>query len=274
VKIKFYGTRGSIAVPGKEFAEFGGNTTCILVTFDHGRSAILDAGTGIRNVGNDMIKKGLGQQDELFILFSHMHWDHIQGFPFFGPAYDPKRTFILVFPNRSQSAIHLHDIFSIQMQDDFFPVPLDKMGSNIKFMEPEATRQTGAYDVTVTPYKHNHPGGAYSYKIEEENKTFVYCTDIEHGETIDSGVVELSRNADLLIHDAQYSPDELAVKRGWGHSSWEQAMDVAKKANVKRLALTHHDPEHDDIYLDRVEKECQSRFPNTVLAREGMEIVI
>jgi phosphoribosyl 1,2-cyclic phosphodiesterase len=221
-----------------------------------------------------MIKKGLGQQDELFILFSHMHWDHIQGFPFFGPAYDPKRTFILVFPNRSQSAIHLHDIFSIQMQDDFFPVPLDKMGSNIKFMEPEATRQTGAYDVTVTPYKHNHPGGAYSYKIEEENKTFVYCTDIEHGETIDSGVVELSRNADLLIHDAQYSPDELAVKRGWGHSSWEQAMDVAKKANVKRLALTHHDPEHDDIYLDRVEKECQSRFPNTVLAREGMEIVI
>jgi phosphoribosyl 1,2-cyclic phosphodiesterase len=274
MKIKFYGTRGSIAVPGRDYAEFGGNTTCVLVTFEHGGITILDAGTGIRNLGSDMIKAGFGQYDNIFILFSHTHWDHIQGFPFFGPAYDPKRKFTLVFPNRSQSAKNLQDIFSIQMQDEFFPVPLDKMGSKIEFMEPESTRQTGPRGVTVIPYKHNHPGGAYSYRFEEGNKSFVYCTDMEHGETIDPNIVELSKNADLLIHDAQYSQDELKIRKGWGHSSWDQSMEVAEQANVKKLVLTHHDPEHDDAYLRLVEKECKSQFANVILAREELEIEV
>ena len=274
MKIKFYGTRGSIAVPGKEYAEFGGNTTCVLVNFDHGDSAILDAGTGIRNVGLDMFKQGSKQKDNLFILFSHTHWDHIQGFPFFCPAYDPNRKFTLVLPNRTQDAKSLQDIFSIQMQDEFFPVPLDKMGSQIKFMEPEITLHVGPKGVVVIPYKHNHPGGAYSYRFKEGNKSFVFCTDIEHGDSIDPKIVALSEDTDLLIHDAQYAPDELKVKKGWGHSSWEQAIDVAEQAGVEQLVLTHHDPDHNDDYLRKVEGECQARFPNTVFAREAMEIVI
>ena len=121
---------------------------------------------------------------------------------------------------------------------------------------------------------HRHPGVAYSYRVEDtESKTsFVFSTDVEHGESIDENLVEFARGADLLIHDGQYTPDALKSKTGWGHSSWEQAIEVAERAGVKTLAITHHDPDHDDLFLKKVEKECQARFPNCFLAREGMEI--
>ena len=235
---------------------------------------ILDAGTGIRNVGIDIAKSGYGPRDDFLLVFSHTHWDHIQGFPFFAPAYDPKRRFTLVFPKRSGYAKSLHDIFSAQMQAEYFPVPLDKMRSDIQFLAPEAVRRTWGHGGTATIREHNHPGGAYGYRVEEGDKTMVYCTDIEHGDDLDPKVISLSKDADLLIHDAQYSDDELEMKKGWGHSSWNQAMAVAEQAGVKNLVLTHHDPDHDDAFLQQVEKECQSRFPNAVLAREGMEITV
>ena len=126
----------------------------------------------------------------------------------------------------------------------------------------------------VTAQKHNHPGGAYSFRIERNGEVLVVCTDVEHGEQIDPRLVELARGADLLVHDAQYTAEELQKRRGWGHSSFDQAMQVAEMAGVKSLALTHHDPDHDDEFLLRIEKLCQERFPNTVLAREGMELPI
>jgi phosphoribosyl 1,2-cyclic phosphodiesterase len=272
MKIKFYGTRGSIAVPGEEFTEFGGNTTCLSVTFKSGRTAVLDAGTGIRNLGNDMIRKGVKQFDNIFILLSHTHWDHIQGFPFFDPAFDSKRKITLAIPFRDKNIKKLQDIFKFQMKNEYFPVPLEKMGAEIDFWELECKRQTSPFGVTVTPSEHNHPGGAYGYRIEEFGKAFVFCTDIEHGRSIDANVVALSKNADLLIHDAQYTREELGRKTGWGHSSWEQAITVAEQANVRKLVLTHHDPEHDDAFLHQLEKECQARFPDCCLAREKMEI--
>ena len=126
----------------------------------------------------------------------------------------------------------------------------------------------------VTAQRHNHPGGAYGFRIERNGKVLVICTDVEHGKQIDPGVVELARDADLLVHDAQYTADELQTRLGWGHSSFDQAMQVAEMAGVRRLALTHHDPDHDDEFLLRIEKLCQARFANAVLAREGMEIPI
>jgi ribonuclease BN (tRNA processing enzyme) len=114
--------------------------------------------------------------------------------------------------------------------------------------------------------------GAYSFRIERNGKVLVVCTDVEHGEQIDPRLVELAQGADLLVHDAQYTAEELEKRRGWGHSSFDQAMQVAEMAGVKRLALTHHDPEHDDEFLQRIENLCRERFPNAVLAREGMEI--
>jgi len=255
-----------------DFTRIGGNTPCILVTFDTGRIAILDAGTGIRKLGNDLLARSHEQYDNIFIGLSHTHWDHIQGFPFFKPAYDPSRHFTIAICGKGRNARKLKKIFSAQMHRDCFPVPLDKMGAKFTFWEPDITRYVNRSGVEIVASKHNHPGGAYGYRIMEKGKTLVYCTDVEYGDRIDPDVVALSKNADLLIHDAQYTPDELKEKKGWGHSSWEQAVEVAEQAGVKRLALFHHDPEHNDAFLLNMEKECRKRFPDAFLAREGMVI--
>ncbi len=168
--------------------------------------------------------------------------------------------------------MNLREIFATQMLPVYFPVALDQMGAKFSFHQSE-TDDFIANGVKVTVAEHNHPGGTYGYRIEDiDGKVLVYCTDVEHGDTIDRRVVQLAKDADFLIHDAQYTPTELKGKKGWGHSSWEQAIEVAERAGAKQLALTHHDPDHDDAFLLQVEKECQKRFPNALLAREKMEI--
>ncbi len=249
MKVKFYGIRGSISVSDKDFVGFGGNTSCIAVWSSVGRIAVFDAGTGIRQL-------------------------HIQGFPFFKPAYNPRRRITLTIPGRCGESRSLRNIFADQMQNEFFPVPLEKMGANIRFWEPDTTEYTSLFGVTISAVRHPHPGCAYTYRVVEGDKVLVYCTDVEHGGGIDPGVVAISRDADLLIHDAQYTPEELPGKRGWGHSSWEQAVEVAERADVKRLALFHHDPEHDDEFILEIERKCRERFPNSFAAREGMEVTL
>jgi len=278
MKLKFYGTRGSIPICDTGFQQFGGNTTCMQITFtDTNQIAIIDAGTGLRNLGKDL--RAIGhKQEQIVILFSHFHWDHIQGFPFFAPAYDPSQKITLLTLGRDQTVTDLREIFQTQMQAEYFPLQFDQMGAKFEFLQiADASRHFTLYSnvpTVVTAQKHNHPGGAYSFRIERNGKVLVVCTDVEHGEQIDSRLVELARGADLLVHDAQYTAEELQKRRGFGHSSFDQAMQVAEMAGVERLALTHHDPEHDDDFLDRIEKLCQERFPNTVLARERMEISI
>jgi phosphoribosyl 1,2-cyclic phosphodiesterase len=278
MKLKFYGARGSIPVCDTGFQQFGGNTTCFQITFvDTNRIAIIDAGTGLRNLGRDV--RAIGhQQDQLVIAFTHFHWDHIQGFPFFGPAYDPEQKIRLLTVGKGQTIGNLREIFEVPLQSQYFPVQLDRMGAQFEFLKVEdATRHFTAVnnvETTVTGQRHNHPGGAYGFRIERGGKVLVICTDVEHGDEIDPQVVALSRGADLLVHDAQYTAEELQMHRGWGHSSFDQAMQVAEMAGVKQLAMTHHDPEHDDDFLLRMEKLCQERFPNTQFAREGMEIVL
>ena len=278
MKLKFYGTRGSIPICDAGFQQFGGNTTCLQITFtDTNRIAIIDAGTGLRNLGRDLLAIG-HKQEQIVIAFTHFHWDHIQGFPFFAPAYDPGQKITFLALARDQPVGHLREVFQVQMQAEYFPVQLEQMGANFEFLQiAEASKHfTGINNVEtlVTAQKHNHPGGAYSLRIERNGQVLVVCTDVEHGEQIDQRLVELARGADLLVHDAQYTAEELQKRRGWGHSSFDQAMQVAEMAEVKSLALTHHDPEHDDEFLLRIEKLCQERFPNTVLAREGMELPI
>ena len=207
------------------------------------------------------------------IVLSHTHWDHIQGFPFFKPAYTPATQLTIGICGKGRELKgDLRAIFEGQMQNDYFPVPLDKMGAEFDFMQPDAPTYTGPLGNRWIFAKHNHPGGAYSYRFEADGRVLVYCTDIEHGNAIDPAIVELAKGADLLIHEGQYTPEELPAKRGWGHSSWEQAVEVAQKADVRHLAITHHDPEHDDSFLDTMEKLCRERFPETFLAREAMEL--
>jgi phosphoribosyl 1,2-cyclic phosphodiesterase len=276
MRLKFYGTRGSIPICDASFQQFGGNTTCLQIMFpDVNRIHIIDAGTGLRNLGRDL--RAIGhKQEQIVIVFTHFHWDHIQGFPFFAQAYDPAQKITLLTLGHGQTVSNLREIFEVQMQAVYFPVQLDQMGATFEFLQiADASEHfTGINNVEtlVSAQRHNHPGGAYSFRIERRGKVLVVCTDVEHGEQIDPRLVELARGADLLIHDAQYTAEELQKRRGWGHSSFDQAMQVAEMAGVKRLALTHHDPEHDDEFLQRIEKLCQERFPNAVIAREGMEI--
>ncbi len=274
MKITFYGTRGSISVAESDYVRFGGNTPCILITFKNGRICILDAGTGIRKLGRDFAARSIEQYDNIFIVLSHTHWDHIQGFPFFKPAYDPKRRFTVSIYQEGRIQNDLQNVFATQMQHDYFPVSLDKMGATWGFWQADITDFTTPSGIHIIASKHNHPGGAYTYRIREGQTTIVYCTDVEHIGGIDPRVVTLARNADLLIHDAQYTPEELKDKKGWGHSSWEQAIQVAIEAEVKKLALFHHDPEHNDTFLLNMEKECQSLFSEAFLAREGLEIEV
>jgi phosphoribosyl 1,2-cyclic phosphodiesterase len=274
MKITFYGTRGSMPVAYADYLKYGGNTSCTLVTFSTGRIAILDAGTGIWKLGNDLLKKSHEQYDEINIILSHTHWDHIQGFPYFELAYDPRRNITIGICGKERMGKDLENLFATQMQNDFFPVPLEKMGANFTFLQPDITTLEHPSGIRLEASKHSHRGDAYGYRLEEGGKALVYCTDVEHKDGIDPNVVALSRNADLLIHDAQYTPDELKIKKGWGHSSWEQAIEVAKKAGVKKLALFHHDPEHNDAFLSDMEIECQKHFSNVLLAREGTEIIV
>jgi len=278
MKLKFYGVRGSIPVCEAGFQQFGGNTTCFQITFeDTNRIAIIDAGTGLRNLGRDM--RAIGhRQDQMIIAFTHFHWDHLQGFPFFAPAYNPEQKITILTLGQGQTIGNLREIFEVPLQSQYFPVQLDRMGAQFEFLKVEdASKHFTAVnnvETIVTGRRHNHPGGAYGFRIERNGKVLVICTDVEHGEEIDTRVVELSRGADLLVHDAQYTAEELRTHRGWGHSSFDQAMQVAEMAGVKDLVMTHHDPEHDDEFLLRMEKLCQGRFPNAQLAREGMEIVL
>ena len=273
-RIKFFGVRGSISVSGSEFQEFGGNTTCVMLEGPE-RTVILDAGTGIRKLGKELMEDPkIGIERPCYLLFSHFHWDHIQGLPFFGPAYDPKRTFTISAIGKERTGMDLRSIFEVQMQEEYFPVKLDGMGANIEFLHI-MDDEYGVENASVRAVRHNHPGGAYSYRLQDlEGKVVVFCTDIEHGDEIDQNIVELARDADVLIHDGQYTPDELPRYKGWGHSSWEQAVEVAQQANVKQLIVTHHDPDHDDEFLLDIEKQVQQHLPNARLAREDMEIVL
>ena len=269
----FYGTRGSLPIADPNYLEFGGNTTCIAF-HRHSRDSIgiLDAGTGIRALGKH-INKEFPDQQGINIFFSHFHWDHIQGFPFFDPAYNPNQTISLACMGQGGKFTDLRKIFKNLMLEEYFPVQLDNMGANFNF-EHTDSNVLEANGVVLRAINQNHPGGSWGYRIESEGRIIVICTDHEHGDTINEDIVEFARDADLLIHEAQYTDEELLTHKGWGHSSFNQAIEVAERANAKVLAMTHHDPDHDDEFLRKIEKQCQDRFKDCVLAREGMSIEV
>jgi phosphoribosyl 1,2-cyclic phosphodiesterase len=274
IRIVFYGTRGSIPVCGSEYHEFGGNTTCLLLDAPGAANVgIIDAGTGIRPLGHDILKDAALRRKPIVIAFSHFHWDHIQGLPFFAPAWSDGQKISIYALGRDRGIGDLRRVFARQMEVPYFPAALEEMGADVEFLMPDRDVQEFPQTV-VTTRRHRHPGGAYSFRIEGYGRTIVISTDIEHGEELDERAVAFARGADLLIHDAQYTADELKTRRGWGHSCFSQAIECAERAGVKRLILTHHDPDHDDSFLRKAEARCQSRFPNCQLARDGMEVLV
>ena len=271
--IKFYGTRGSIPVSDREFMEFGGNTTCVFISGvdENADSAIMDAGTGIRKLGKEIAAGKINVGDRINLGFTHFHWDHIQGFPFFEPAYNPSSV-IRISTLGERKILNLKDIFSTQMQSIYFPVQLDNMGAQMEFVKYDTSELVDEKGALVNVAEVQHPGGCIALRVEFKKKSVVFCTDVEHLNGIDQNLVDLAMNVDVLIHEAQYTDEELETHKGWGHSSYSQAIEVAERCNVKQLIITHHDPDHNDEFLRKMEMRSQERFKDLVFARDGFEI--
>ena len=232
------------------------------------RVIVLDAGTGIRQLGLGLAQQGVTEVD---LLISHFHMDHMQGFPFFTPSYNPAVRINICLAKLSPGR-PLEEPFHKLMEQPQFPVPFGVLAADIRFEEINGSRQLG--DVCVTSVPVNHPGGCIAYRLEYGGKTLVYLTDHEpFGSALDGPVREFTHGADLLIREAQYTAAEYRLKRGWGHGTFDDAVTDAIGAKVKRLALFHHDPEHDDLFLERELGELQFRYGvsqlDISLAREG-----
>ena len=272
MKIRFWGTRGSLGTPGPGTTYFGGNTSCVEVTTDGGGRLILDCGTGARQLGIEMLAV-VPKPIQGSILLGHTHWDHIQGFPFFKPVFVPGNNFSVWAPQGGSRS--LQETLSGQMEFTYFPIELGQLPAQITYHElAEGTYEIGGARV-ITQYL-NHPAVTLGYRIEADGAAVVYITDHEQfsdnlwrGDAapgvIDSMVHEgdrrharFMRDADLVIHDAQYTPEEYATKKTWGHSTYEYVVNVAAAAGVKRVALTHHDPEHKDLFVADIEQRARA----------------
>ncbi|GGF51339.1 MBL fold metallo-hydrolase [Terasakiella brassicae] len=269
--VKFWGVRGSIACPSPEHIEYGGNTSCIEVCAGEYRF-ILDAGTGIRCLGQEFLKSGI---KEAHLLLTHTHWDHINGFPFFAPAYVPGNSFHVM-------AGHLMDVGGIrqvlasQMANPTFPVPLEVMQANLTFEDFRAGDSFMLNDqIKIVTAPLHHPNGATGYRIEFDGKSVCYVTDTEHiiGKP-DQNILKLIEGADLVIYDSTYSDETFESKIGWGHSTWQEGIRLCRAAQVKKLAIFHHDPEHTDDIMHEVEEAAKAEWSSCFVAKERMVVEV
>ncbi|MEZ5534922.1 MAG: MBL fold metallo-hydrolase [Thiolinea sp.] len=252
MQIKLFGVRGSIACPGLSTVRYGGNTACVFVTEKEQR-LIFDAGTGIRALGEEL----RGETLPLHLFFSHYHWDHIQGFPFFRPAYQEDQQLHLLsdhLPVCPQTILR-------QMTDPHFPVPGEVLKAAIDVL-PIGQRCIEIEDLVIRTVPINHPGGGSAYRVDSEHGSFAYVTDNElfppyDVETAYEEWVSFLEGVDLLLHDAMYLSDELPMIHGWGHSLIKQALQLAVDAHAKNVILFHHDPSRTDMHLDYITEQSR-----------------
>ena len=268
--VTFWGVRGSLAAPGEATRRIGGNTSCVEVRRGDA-SLIFDAGTGLRACGEALLREA---PRDLHLFLSHLHWDHIQGFPFFGPAYVPGRPLMVHGPCEPEV---LRETLETQMRAPNFPVRFADLRSAVSLWgtSPGLIKHVG--DFCVRAEALNHPGGVFAYRVESDDAVVVYSTDHEHGTDADERLIALAKDADLLIYDAMYTPEEYRGEAGpsrvgWGHSTFEDAARVATAAGVKQLVLFHHDPSRSDDQVDALVDRARALFPCTLAAREGLRL--
>lgn len=271
--VKFWGVRGSIPSGDMATAKVGGNTTCLEVRCGN-ELIIFDTGTGIRNLGKELMKK-LPVKGKIF--YTHVHWDHIQGFPFFTPLYVKINEFDIY--GGTSLPVTIKDILQQQMAPPCFPVKMDIMASTIRYHDLKPGDVVKGDNCQISLTNVYHPNHSYAYRIDSEGQSLVFATDVEPDNgASDERLLQFAKDADLLIYDAQYTEDEYRglngnfPRIGWGHSTMPEAVKLAKGANVKHLILFHHDPIHDDNFIKNFEKEARSLFPQCTAAYEGMEI--
>ncbi len=292
--VRFWGVRGSHPVPGQSTLRYGGNTSCVEVRA-RDRILILDAGTGIINLGSQLTQETRNGPLDLTILFSHTHHDHIQGLPFFAPAYRPDCQLRLYGPRTLSE--DLHQVLTHAMSPHYSPIGLDELKARIFSQnitendvlvfdegtpEPNVLREhefknDGRKQVVVRILRsYGHPKvGVFIFKVEVNGKSVVYATDTEGYVGADTRLIEFARGANLLIHDAQYTPEEYLdngfPKQGFGHSTYEMAARVAREAQVENLVLFHHEPSHDDDKIADMVAKTRELFPNADAGTEGKE---
>jgi phosphoribosyl 1,2-cyclic phosphodiesterase len=245
----------------------GGNTSCVEVVAGSTRIA-LDAGTGLRRLGTHLAAQRSGPI-ELTVLLSHVHWDHIQGLPFFGPIYAPGTRLVLA---GGSTGVPLCDTLRRQMSAPTFPVDWNDVPATREYVELRDGACTHLGDAEVRAARANHPDAVFAYRVEHGGSSVVYATDTEHYACVDPRLVALARGADVLVYDAQYLPEEYAGKVGWGHSTYEAGAALAHAAGVRKLVLFHHDPGRCDDDVARIEERARGVFDDVVAAREGMTI--
>ncbi|HLA63861.1 MAG TPA: MBL fold metallo-hydrolase [Rhodothermales bacterium] len=272
LRLRFWGVRGSIPTPEAGFLGVGGNTACVEVDAGGASTVVLDAGTGIRGLGHRLAWGGPEGRSDVHLFLSHFHWDHIQGLPFFGPLYGEAFR-VTIYGLGDEAA--LADVLRGQMRAPYYPVPFEQLPAEIRLvgLTPGAAVTVGPLTVRPFPVRHTQP--TLGFRVEAHGAAAVYATDHEHGDPIlDAGLVAAAAGADLLVCDAQYTPEEYVVRRGWGHTTWRHAAGFAAEAGAARLALFHHDPTHDDDDLARILDDARTVFPATTLATEGLEVVL
>tara|TARA_A100001015_G_scaffold116327_1_gene129113 strand:- start:2731 stop:3558 length:828 start_codon:yes stop_codon:yes gene_type:complete len=275
LKIEFWGVRGSFPSPGIEYCKYGGHTTCVNIIFEKDLQLILDAGLGIQKLGKKLLKKPL---DQIQILWTHFHWDHIQGLPFFPQIYIPGQKIDVYSGFDIGWQIKVSD----QMNGIQFPIEFDALPSDIQIHSLDELEKLTKHKIKVEKMITNHPGGCYAYKIIYKDKIVIFCPDNElmppqkPNKTLDE-FVNFFKDADVLIHDTQYLDKEMEIKKGWGHSSIGMVCDVVEKSNVKHFVAFHHDPIRTDDELDKIEKDLRKRISKdrkVDVAKEGLEIIL
>jgi len=307
MKVRFWGVRGSIPVPGKQTNRYGGNTSCVEVQPRGADPIIVDAGTGIRKLGQSLMTREFGDgHGTAHLLISHTHWDHIQGLPFFSPLYRAGNDLHIYARQRDDT--HLRAIFASQTENLYFPVPMAIVKAQVGFRELIEGEQFSIGETRVSCTRLNHPWIAIAYRIDADGGSLVYASDTapfsdvlleqefiavppklgdplrpEDRAKLDEmrrGLVELCKDVDLLIYDTQFTPEEYRSRPHWGHSTPDDALEVARDAGVKTLCLYHHAPARTDDQQDAILTDYQARIRKAgfgcalLAAREGMELVL
>ena len=296
MKVRFWGTRGSIPTPGRETVRYGGNTPCLEVRLHNNHLVIFDAGTGIRGLGEALI--ATGESIKAFVVITHPHWDHIQGFPFFKPAFITGNEFTII--GAQSRGVTLRQMIAYQMENVYFPIQLHELKAKINF-RPIKEESLQVFDATLSSCYVNHPSFALGYRLEVGGRSLVYISDnepfdrevaksLKNVEKVivdkylaakgdpNQRIIDFARGADILIHDATYTPEEYVDHVGWGHSHYLFCLEVAAKARAKKLVLFHHDQSHNDEKIDDIIQTCRReirtrsyRF-DCIAAEEGLEI--